>query len=288
MARSVADAAVLLSVMAGSDPDDPATTEADSHKADYFAPLAAASLKGKRLGVIMPDPDSVPSDTDAVFDKAVEALKAAGAEIVEIHNFVPPPPDAGTDELKVLQFELKHDLDAYLAGLPNDPKIKTLADVIAFNSATPRETVLFGQDILETAQQSADLSDPGYVKARDDLKKLARTTLDKLLSDNHLDALIRSTDDAAFRIDVVKGDNDTSNSSFLPATAGYPHLTVPMGAVHGLPVGISFVGPAWSEARLLGLGYAFEQATHARQAPQYLPSLESVPSTARAFEPFSR
>lgn len=288
MARSVADAAVLLSVMAGSDPDDPATTEANSHKADYFAPLAAASLKGKRLGVIMPDPDSVPSDTDAVFDKAVEALKAAGAEIVEIHNFVPPPPDAGTDELKVLQFELKHDLDAYLAGLPNDPKIKTLADVIAFNSATPRETVLFGQDILETAQQSADLSDPGYVKARDDLKKLARTTLDKLLSDNHLDALIRSTDDAAFRIDVVKGDNDTSNSSFLPATAGYPHLTVPMGAVHGLPVGISFVGPAWSEARLLGLGYAFEQATHARQAPQYLPSLESVPSTARAFEPFSR
>lgn len=288
MARTIADAALLLSVMAGSDKDDPSTSGADDHKTDYVAALEATSLRGKRLGMIMPVPDSTPSDTDAVFAKAVAALKAAGAEIVEIRNFVPPPPEAGTSELKVLQFELKHDLNAYLAGLPSTQKAQTLADIIAFNNATPRETLLFGQDIFEKAQESADLSDLNYIKARDDLRKLARDTLDRLFTENNLDALIRSTDDAAFRIDVVKGDNDTSNSSFLPATAAYPHLTVPMGDTQGLPVGISFIGPAWSEAKLLALGYAFEQATQARQPPQYLPSLESSPGVARAFKPMSR
>jgi len=284
MTRSVADAALLLSVMAGSDADDVATAEADTRKTDYAAALEAGSLKGKRFGIIVPEPDVVPSETDGVFAKAVAILKASGGEIVEIHNFTPPPPEAGTNELKVLQFELKHDLNAYLAGLPTEQKVKTLADVIAFNTATPRETALFGQDIFETAQGMGDLTDPVYTKARDDLRTLSRDTLDKLFKENQLDALIRSTDDASFRIDVVKGDNDTSNSSFLPATAGYPHLTVPMGYVHGLPVGLSFMGPAWSEASLLGFGYAFEQATHARQAPQYIPSLESSPEVARAFD----
>ena len=112
--------------------------------------------------------------------------------------------------------------------------------------------------------------------------------LDKLLTENHLDALIRSTDDASFRIDIAKGDNDTSNSSFLPATAGYPHLTVPMGYVRGLPVGLSFIGPAWSEARLLALGHAFEQVTHARKPPEFLPSLEAEPEVVKAFEPQAR
>jgi amidase len=288
MARSVADAALLLSVMAGSETEDPASAEADARKADYSAPLSTASLKGKRLGVIVPDPDAVPTDTDKVFDTAVAALKAAGAVIVEIRNFVPPPPEMGTSELTVLGFELKHDLNAYLASLPPGGKIKTLADAIAFNNATPRETVLFGQDIFEKVQSLADLTDPTYIKARDSLRKFSRDTLDKLIADNHLDALIRSTDDASFRFDVVKGDNDTSNSSFLPATAGYPHLTVPMGYVQGLPVGLSFIGPAWSEGTLLELGHAFEQATQARRPPQYLPSIEGTPSVVRAFEPASR
>lgn len=288
MARSVADAALLLSVMAGSDGDDPASADADSRKQDYAAALSAASLKGKRLGVIVPDPDSIPSDTDKVFDTAVAALKAAGAEIVEIRNFAPPPPEMGNTELTVLEFELKHDLNAYLASLPPGGSIKTLADVIAFNSASPRELVLFGQDIFEKAQSLGELSDPAYVKARDTLRKFSRDTLDKLIAENHLDALIRSTDDASFRFDVVKGDNDSSNASFLPATAGYPHLTVPMGYVQGLPVGISFIGPAWSEATLLALGYAFEQATAARKPPHYLPSLEGTPGILQALEPASK
>jgi amidase len=288
MARSVADAALLLSVMAGSDADDPATTEADVHKADYAAALTSAALRGKRLGVVMPDPGNVPSETDALFDKAVAALKAAGAQIVEIRDLSPPPPDIGTTELTVLEFELKHDLNAYLASLPPGRKVKTLADAITFNNATPRETVLFGQDIFEKAQSLADLTDPGYIKARDELKKFSRDTLDKLFAENHLNALIRNTDDASFRIDIVKGDNDTSNSSFLPATAGYPHLTVPMGFVRGLPVGLSFIGPAWSEAGLLALGHAFEQATQARKPPQFLPSLETSSDSVKAFEPNAR
>lgn len=288
MTRTVADAAQLLSVMAGSDKDDPATTESDARKADYPATLGIASLKGKRLGVIMPEPGAVPSETDAVFAKAVDALKSAGADIVEIRNVAPPPPDIGTTELTVLEYELKHDLNAYLASLPPGRNVKTLADLIAFNAANRREMVLFGQDIFEKAQSLGDLSDPAYIKVRDELRKFSRDMLDKLFGENHLDALIRSTDEPSFRIDVIKGDNDSSNASFLPATAGYPHLTVPMGFVHGLPVGLSFVGPAWSEATLLGLGHAFEQVAHARQPPQYLPSLEAAPDVSTAFAPSSR
>lgn len=285
MARTVADAALILSVMAGSDTDDAATAEADARKADYPATLATASLKGKRLGIIMPDPGSIPTPTDAVFDKAVAALKSAGAEIVEIRNVAPPPSDIGTTELLVLEYELKHDLNSYFASLPSGGTVRALADVIAFNAATPRETVLFDQDIFEKAQSLGDLTDPAYLKARDELRKFSRGLLDTLFGENHLDALIRSTDEPSFRIDVIKGDNDSSNASFLPATAGYPHLTVPMGFVHGLPVGLSFIGPAWSEARLLELGHAFERAMPARHPPQYLPSLEESPDVTAAFAP---
>ena len=288
MTRSVTDAALLMTVMAGSDADDPASVDADMHKADYFAALQQASLKGKRLGVIVPDAGALPSETDAVFSEALSALKTAGAEVVEIKNFVPPPAELGATELTVLQYELKHDLNAYFAGLPTGYKSKTLSDVISFNARTPRETVLFGQDLFEAAERTSNLADPAYVKARDDLRKVTRGILDKLFAENRLDALIRSTDEPSFRIDVLKGDNDSSNASFLPATAGYPHLTVPMGYVRGLPVGISFVGQAWSEASLFALGYAFEQATSARKSPTFIPSVEASPDISRAFDPNER
>jgi amidase len=283
MGRTVADVAALLTAMAGSDAADPATAPADAHRTDYSAALSGASLRGVRLGIIAPAPDSTPSDSDAVFAKAVGALKRAGAEIVVIKDFTPPSPEMQTNELTVLEYELKADLNVYLAGLPMPQTVKTLADVIAFNRATPRETALFGQDIFEAAQATAGLSDPVYLKVHEALGKFSRAALDKLLAANRIDALIRATDDPSFRIDVVKGDNDSSNSSFLPATAGYPHLTVPMGFVHRLPVGLSFIGPPWSDAKLLALGYVFEQATHARQPPQFLPSLESTPDAQRAF-----
>jgi amidase len=283
MARDVADAALLLGVMAGSDPADIATADADAHKMDYSAPLAAASLKGKRLGVVMPAPDSVPSDTDAVFASMLSVLRGAGAEIVEIKDFAPPPPEEQANELTVLQVELKADMNAYLAT--TNAKVRTLSDIIAFDRATARETALFGQDLFEAADATKGLADPAYIKARDSLKTSSRATLDGLFAKYKLDALIRATDEPSFRIDTIKGDNDTSTASFLPATAGYPHLTVPMGTVRGLPVGMSFAGPAWSEATLLSLGHAFEQATHARHPPQFIKSLEEQPDTQRAFAP---
>jgi amidase len=285
MARSVADAAALLTVMQGSDAGDPASVPANAHRADYSAMLAHASLKGARLGVVPPPPGNTPGETDAVFANAVKVLKAQGAVIVTVKNFTPPPPEMQANELIVLQVELKADLNSYFASLGPSSKMKSLADVIAFDRATPRETALFGQDIFETAEATKGLSDKKYIKARDALKASSRGILDKVFKTNRLDALIRPTDDGSFRIDLIKGDNDSSSASYLPATAGYPHLTVPMGYVRGLPVGMSFMGPAWSDGKLLALGYAFEQATHARQPPQFIPSLEGTAQSQKAFAP---
>jgi len=285
MARTVADAALLLNIMAGSDAVDSAGAPADAHRKDYLAAIAVASLKGARLGVVAPAPESVPTETDAVFFEATKALKRAGAEVVAIRDFTPPPPEAAANELTVLEYELKSDLNTYLLSIPQPRKVKTLADVIAFNQSNPREVALFGQDIFEAAQATKGLSDPRYRRAHEALKKSSQTILDKLFAGNHIDALIRSTDDPSFRIDVAKGDNDTSTASYLPATAGYPHLTVPMGFVHELPVGLSFIGPAWSDAKLLAFGYAFERALHARKPPRFISSLETMPTTARTLAP---
>ena len=278
MTRTVADAAILLAAMAGTDVDDKATLPADEVKADYPAALAAFSLKGRRLGVLMPAEDDPP------FLAALSALKGAGAEIVPITDFKPPASELGDKELMVLEYELKNDLDAYLGGLPSS-KMRALADVIAFNAQSPRETALFGQDLFEAAEATQGLSDPVYIAARDDLKAASQDALDRLFASYRVDAILRPTGSPSFRIDVVKGDGDTGSSSFLPATAGYPHLTVPMGLVHGLPVGLSVIGQPWADARVLAIGHAFEQAMPARQPPKYLKTLEDDPSVQRAFAP---
>jgi amidase len=283
MTRSVADAALLLSAMAGSDPDDAATADADAHRADYAASLRGASLKGVRLGLILPPPDHSPSTTDILLQHAVDLLQAQGAQIVEIHDFKPPA-NASDEEDTVLKYELKNDIAQYLQSLPGAGP-KTLADLIAFDAVTPRELVLFDQDYFNMAEAKGDLGDAAYVQAHLDLRASTRALLDATLAANHLDALIRATDDPAFRTDVVKGDSESGSDSFLPATAGTPHLTVPMGMVQGLPVGISFMGTAWSEAKLLAIGAAFEKAAQARWPPTFLPSLESTPAIAAALAP---
>ena len=239
-------------------------TDADAHRADYAASLRGASLKGVRLGLILPPPDHSPSPTDIVLQHAVDLLQAQGAVIVEIHDFTPPA-KASDEEGTVLQYELKHDMAQYLQSLPSAGP-KTLADLIAFDAVTPRELVLFDQDYFNMAEAKGDLGDSAYVQAHQDLRASTRALLDATLAANHLDALIRATDDPAFRTDVVKGDNENNSDSFLPATAGTPHLTVPMGQVAGLPVGISFMGAAWSEAKLLAIGAAFEQRRPGAQA----------------------
>lgn len=285
MGRSVADVAALLTVMAGSDSADRATAQADAHRADYRAGIADASLESKRIGILHSD-STPPSDADRLFARAVAAIKQSGGVVVQV-KFTPPDAKAAGDaELLELETELKVDLGAYLATTPRVVSARSLDDVIAFDRASARETALFGQDIFEAAEKTKGLSDPAYVKARAFLVKVARTDgLDKIFRDNRIDALVSPTDEPAWRIDLAKGDNDSSNTSFLPAVAGYPHLTVPMGYLHELPVGVSFIGPAWSEAKLLALGAAFERATHARHAPTYLPSLETSPAATAAFAP---
>ncbi|HUO03301.1 MAG TPA: amidase [Rhizomicrobium sp.] len=287
MTRSVADAALLLSAMAGSDPDDTATADADAHRMDFAAPLRGALLKGVRLGLILSPPDHSPSTTDILLQRAVDLMQAQGAQIVEIHDFRRPQ-NAGNEEDTVLKYELKHDMAQYLQSLPqnstgNGPK--TLANLIAFDAVTPRELVLFDQDYFDMAEAKGDLTDPAYIQAHEDLRASTRALLDQALTANHLDALIQATDDPAFRTDAVKGDSESGSDSFLSATAGYPHLTVPMGQVAGLPVGISFMGTAWSEAKLLAIGAAFERAAQARKPPTFIPSLESTPDIAAALAP---
>jgi amidase len=280
MTRNVADAALLLTIMAGSDPADAATASADANRRDYGKALTAGALAGKRLGVIVPPGTST---TDQVFMTALETLRAAGAEIVPIPDFTRPA-DGVDNETTVLKFELKSDMAAYLASLPSGGP-KTLSDLIAFNAASPRELALFGQDYFEMAAATTTLADPVYIKAHDKLGEDMRSLIDRTLSNYRLDALIRPTAEPAFRVDLVKGDNSGTTASGVPAMAGTPHLTVPMGAVDGLPVGLSFIGPAWSESLLLALGADFERHAQARRPPQFLPSVESSPASSAALMP---
>jgi amidase len=281
MGRSVEDVAILLTAMAGSDSADPATASAEVHRRDYAAGLAATDLRGKRLGILTFATGFSP-DVDAVLANAIAALKARGADVVELKEYKPPA-ELNDAEMTVLLTELKVGLNAYLATTPAAVKTRTLADVIAFNKAHPRETVLFGQELFEQAEATKGLDDPAYLKARaDSLRQAGIEGIDKLIGDNRLDALIAPSYGPAYRIDVVTGDNDTGGSSSLPAIAGYPHLTVPMGQIRGLPVGLSFIGPAWSDDRLLALGYAFEHAVHARKPPKFIPSLETTPQILQA------
>jgi len=285
MGRSVADVAALLSAMAGSDPADLATLASDAHKRDYSGALGGASLRGKRLGVLRYATGSSQS-VDALFERALATLRAQGATLVELKKFKPDP-RLGDLEFKVLLTELKADLNTYLAGSPAPIKTRTLADVIAFDKASPRELGLFDQDIFELAQATKGLNDPAYRRARALAKRLAAAEgIDTLIVDNKLDALIAPGDGPASRIDVVTGDHFSGGSATsLAAVAGYPNLTVPMGYVQGMPVGIDFIGRAWTEDRLLALGYAFEQATHARHAPAYEPSVEGTERIQRLFAP---
>jgi amidase len=276
MTRDVRDAALLLDVIAGSDPQDAATAPADAHKTDYLAGLKPDALKGVRIGVLRYAADFHP-ETWLVFSKALTTLKAAGATLVEIEKF-PHDQDIGKLEELVLMTELKADLNAYLATTaPDKVPSRTLADLITFNKQhADAEMPLFGQDRFEAAELTKGLDDPAYVTAKADAHRLAGPEgIDAMLQANKLDALIAPTLGPAWLIDPVLKDRFLGGDvGSPPAVAGYPHLTVPMGQVDGLPVGLSFVGPAWSEARLLAYGYAFEQAAHARLPPSYAPSAQ--------------
>jgi len=285
MGRSVADVAALLNVLAGSDPKDPATAPADAHKRDYLAATGGGSLAGKRLGVLRYAASAASPAVNVVFDRALAVLRAHGVTIVELSGFKPNAA-LGDAEFMVLLTDFKTEINAYLAAAPPTVRTRSLADLIAFDRSDPRELGLFGQEIFEKAEATKGPSDPKYLAALRTCRRFAGPEgIDRLMRTNRLDALIAPSYSPASRIDVVDGDEISGSVASLAAVAGYPHLTVPMGAVRGLPVGLSLVGRAWSEASLLALGAAYERASHARRPPQYLPSVEGGPALSRLLAP---
>lgn len=257
MTRSVADAALLMKALAGTDPADSATAEADKRKADFTAGLATASLKGVRIGVLRKQAGNHPALL-ALFDKALADLKAAGADLVEIA--FEPSPEMGRDEFTVLLYELREDMGAYLRSLPAKQGPKSLADLIAFNKAHPEELRWFGQDVFEQAEATTDQI--GYTAARANSLKLAGAEgIDRLLRENKVTFLVAPTEGPAWPIDLVLGDHFVGvGAGNLSAIAGYPHLSVPMGAVEGLPIGLSIMGAKWDDRRVLEAGAAYERA----------------------------
>lgn len=276
MAATVMDAALMLGVMAGSDPADPATAEADAHRQDYAAALVPDALRGKRVGVLRFLAGYHP-ELDAVFAHALDELRGAGAEVVEIAE-LPGREAIDKAENTVLLAELKADLAVYLAGTPIPEEQRTLAGLIAFNRAhAGRELALFQQELFDSAEATRGLNDPGYIEARATSLRLAgKDGIDRLLSAQNLDVLVAPTNGPAWMIDTVNGDHFMGAASTLPAVAGYPHLTVPMGEVGGLPVGLSFIGTTWSDAQMLRYGHAFELRMGRAAAPTYVPTLNAA------------
>lgn len=271
MARTVADAATLLTAMSGRDAADAASVQADRPAAiDYTKHLDANALKGARIGVVRKLMGYQPG-TDAAMENAITAMKQAGAEVVDVEISTLGQWDE--PELEVLLYEFKADLNSYLAD--SNASIKTLAGLIAYNKAhADKEMPWFGQELFLQAQAKGPLTDKGYIEARDKARRLAGAEgIDAALKSKHLDALVAPATAPAWLTDPINGDASTGAGYGAAAVAGTPSITVPMGDVHGLPVGILFMGPKWSEARLIELGYAFEQATHARKAPRFLQTL---------------
>jgi len=272
MARSVRDAAVVLAAMSGHDEKDPATAGAIGLDRDFVSALQPGALAGVRIGVMRFAAGFHP-ETDAVFEQALMTLRRAGATLVDINEF-PGQAEIGKLEEAILMTEFRLDLNAYLAS--TDPKLvpsRTLADLIASNRLNSAlELKMFGQDIFETAEKTMGIADPVYVKAVAAARRLAGPEgIDRLLRTNNVRVLIAPTLGPAWLIDPILKDNFSGGGAGnAAAVAGYSHLTVPMGLVDGLPVGLSFVGTAWADRELLRYGYAFERAANARRPPRYL------------------
>ncbi|GAB3466794.1 amidase [Massilia terrae] len=266
MTRSVADAALLLAAIAGSDAGDPATQ--DARAADYAAALRKDGLHGKRIGVarnFFGSNDAV----DAIIDKELAVLQAQGAVLVDVE--VPNIDKYNDTETTVLLYEFKPDLAAWLDNYAPHAPVKNMSDLIAFNKQhAASEMPHFGQEHLVAAEGKGGLDSSEYKEALANNLRFSREEgIDKVLREHSLDALVAPTGGPAWLTDYINGDHYGGSFSSPAAVAGYPHITVPAGYTHGLPVGISFVGGAWSEATLIAMAYAYEQATLHRRAPTF-------------------
>ena len=272
MARSVADAALMLAAMSGVDPKDPITKEGAGKGGDYMEALRTGGLKGARIGVAR-NFFGENAELDAVIEKALAELRAQGAVLIDTE--VPNVNKYGDTETEVLLYEFKADLAAYLKEYAPNASVANMADVIAFNQQhRQQELPYFGQEYLERAQQKGGLETPAYRDALANNHRYARAEgIDRVMREHQLDALVAPTGGPAWLTDFVNGDHFTGSFSSPAAVAGYPHITVPAGYVHGLPVGLSFVGAAYSDAALIRMAYSYEQATLHRRAPQFPPSV---------------
>jgi amidase len=276
MTRTVADAALLLSALAGPDERDAATSE--TKPADYTRFLDAKRLAGARIGVVRAmfgQDDAVKS----VIEQSLRVLKAQGAVLVdpvELKN----TEKYGEAELELLLFELKAGLAAYLPAFAPGAPVRTLDDVIEWNRKhAQRELRWFGQDLFERAQAKGGLDTQAYRDVRETCRRYSRVEgIDAVMDEHKLDALVAPTGGPAWLTDLINGDHASAGFSSPAAVAGYPHVTVPAGLVYGLPVGLSFVGRAFAEPTLIGLAYAFEQAAKARREPTFARSA-AIPST---------
>jgi amidase len=271
MCRTVRDAAILLSALTGVDPEDSATVASGGKaQSDYSRYCDSNGLKGARIGVARKYfgfNDAV----DALMEESLDVMKRQGATLID-------PADIETfgkfddTELLVFLYELKADLNTYLARLGNGTPVRTLKDVIEFNDRNrQKEMPYFGQDLFIKAEAKGPLSEKAYLEALDKNHQLARTEgIDAIMDKHRLDALVAPTGGPAWLTDLINGDHVAGGSSNAAAVAGYPSINVTAGSIFGLPVGISFFGRAWSEPTLIKLAYAFEQATKARQAPRFL------------------
>jgi amidase len=275
MCRTVADAAILLSAIAGADPADPPTGAAAAKgKPDYTKFLDPKGLEGARIGVPRKGLYGQSAPADRLVEAAIADMKRLGAVIVD-------PADVETvgtfekDEFDVLLYEFKADLNTYLAALPG-ARARSLKDLIEFNEKNrAREMPYFGQEIFEMAEKKGPLTEKAYRKAlENDLANSRKNGIDKTMDKYKLDALVAPTSAPPSLIDLVNGDYGVNGSSTIPAVAGYPDISVPAGYYLGLPVGISFFGRAWTEPTLIRIAYAYEQATKHRRPPKFLPTAE--------------
>ena len=276
MARTVTDAAIVLGTLTGTDPRDTVTQEsAGKVHQDYTQFLQKDGLQGARLGISRQHL-GFHETVDELMEAALDAMRAQGATVMDVDELIPSGA-VGNAEYEVLLYEFKEDLNSYLAARSRGDSLRTLRDLIAFNEAHAAEEMpYFQQEIMLKAEEKGGLDQTDYREALEKIRRLSRDEgIDQALREQQLDAILAPTGGPAWPTDLVTGDHFIGGSSSPAAMAGYPNITVPMGFVHGLPVGISFFAGAYSEPTLIKLAYAYEQAAPHRRAPEFLKTLDT-------------